>query len=117
MLAGTPGLRIRLRVLSGVVRRLRGLFTAASLKQAAILGAMQLLAYFFCTISWRSVSQANVPAAILADTALLSLSFWVNRHIAKGANENALIPWLGSTIGGVLGTVAGIRLSLLLLGK
>ena len=86
-------------------------------RDSAILAGMQFLNWGICTISWRAVAQANIPASIVTDTLLATLSFFLFRKIANSSHENAFIPWLGYTIGGVIGTVSGIYLSLVLLGK
>lgn len=86
-------------------------------KIAGKLAIMQFLSWSICTISWRAVAQANVPAAIITDTTLGTLQFFVFRQIAKYADQDALIPWIGYTIGGVCGTVTGIFASILWLGK
>lgn len=80
------------------------------------LAAMQFLSWSICTLSWRAVAQANIPAAVLTDTTLGTLSFFVLRKIAK-ADDTTLIPWIGYTLGGVAGTVTGIYLSLWWFGK
>lgn len=87
-----------------------------ALKDALKLAAMQFLSWSICTLSWRAVAQANVPAAILTDTTLGTLSFFVLRKIAK-ADETSLVPWIGYTLGGVAGTVTGIYVSLWWFGK
>jgi hypothetical protein len=84
---------------------------------ALYLGIMQFLNYGICTISWRAVAQANIMASILTDTSLASLNFFVIKKIAKEHEDSAMIPWLGYTIGGALGTVTGIYSSIWLLGK
>lgn len=86
------------------------------LRSAAILGLLQFLNWSICTISWRSVAQANIPASIITDTTLASLQFFVFKRIAQD-HGNTLIPWAGYTLGGVAGTVTGIYLSIWLLGK
>jgi hypothetical protein len=86
-------------------------------KIAGLLAIMQFLSWSICTISWRAVSQANVKASIIADVVLGSLQFFAFRQIAKYADQGALIPWIGYTIGGASGTVVGIYLSLWWLGK
>jgi len=86
-------------------------------KDALVLAVMQYLSWGICTISWRAVAQANITASVITDTSLATLQFFVFRKIAKTTDENFLIPWIGYTIGGVLGTITGIYLSILWLGK
>jgi hypothetical protein len=89
--------------------------TKAEVRNAAILGLLQFLNWSICTISWRAVAQANIPASIVTDTTLASLQFFVFKRIAQD-HGNTLIPWAGYTIGGVAGTITGIYLSLWILG-
>jgi hypothetical protein len=56
-------------------------------------------------------------ASIITDTTLATLTFFVIRKMMKGKDESSFIPWLGYTVGGVLGTVTGIYSSIYLLGK
>lgn len=81
------------------------------------LGIMQFLVYGICTVSWRAVAQANVFAAVLADTSFASINFFVVKKISQGKDEASLVPWIGYTIGGVLGTVTVFYFSLWVLGK
>ncbi len=82
-----------------------------------MLAWMQYLSWGLCTVSWRAVSQANVAVSIMTDTTLGTLSYFVIKKIYKITDENGVIPWLGYTVGGVLGTVSGIYFSLWVLGK
>ncbi len=86
------------------------------MRDALKLGAMQFASYLIITISWRAIAQANVPAAALSDAVFGSLQFFVLRRIAK-SDGTSLVPWIGYTLGGVVGTVAGIYLSLWWFGK
>jgi uncharacterized membrane protein YoaK (UPF0700 family) len=86
-------------------------------KDALTLGVMQFFSWGICTVSWRAVSQANIGVSILADTTLGSLQFFIIKKITKQTDDEGLIPWAGFTVGGVMGTVAGIYFSLWLLGK
>ena len=95
----------------------KGLKKTRIWKDAAILAVMQFFNWGICTISWRAVAQANFPAAIITDTTLATLTFFLFRKIANSSHENAFIPWLGYTVGGVAGTIVGIYTSLIWLGK
>lgn len=78
---------------------------------------MQYFSWFLCTISWRAVSQANVGVSIMTDTTLGSLQFFVIKKITKQTDDEGMVPWIGYTLGGVIGTVTGIYFSLWVLGK
>ena len=84
---------------------------------AVELGFMQFLNWGICTMSWRAVSQANYLASVITDTTLATLTFFAFKKLMQGKDEDSFIQWLGYTVGGVLGTLAGIYLSLRLLGK
>jgi hypothetical protein len=81
------------------------------------IGFMQFLNWGICTISWRAVAQANYLMSVITDTSLATLTFLVLKKMMKSGENDTFMQWLGYTIGGVLGTVAGIYLSLRLLGK
>lgn len=86
-------------------------------KNAAILGAMQFLSWSICTISWRSVAQANYLASVITDTTFATVNFFLIKRIAKDKDDATFTSWLGYTVGGVLGTLFGIYSSIYLLGK
>jgi hypothetical protein len=86
-------------------------------RDSCIFAGIQFLSFAICTMSWRAVAQANILAAVVTDAILSTLSFFLFRKIVDSAKNDALIPWLGYTIGGVLGTVFGIYFSLWVLGK
>jgi len=87
------------------------------LRDALWLAVMQYLSWGICTISWRAVAQANILASVITDSTLATLQFFVFRRIAKDTNSDVLVPWIGYMVGGVLGTISGIYLSIWILGK
>jgi hypothetical protein len=90
---------------------------STAVRDSFIFAGIQFLSFAICTMSWRAVAQANIFAAVITDAILSTLSFFLFRKIVDSAKSDALIPWLGYTIGGVLGTVFGIYFSLWVLGK
>jgi hypothetical protein len=90
--------------------------TSQKFKSAAILGLLQFANWAICTVSWRATSQANIPVAIVTDFTLASFNFFLYRRIAKDVNEDAFLPWMAYTVGGVCGTVVGILGSKYVLG-
>jgi hypothetical protein len=86
-------------------------------KDALELALMQYLTYGICTVSWRAIAQANVLAAVITDTMLGTLTFFVFRKIADSSKDQLIVPWLGYTVGGAAGTVCGIYASIWWLGK
>lgn len=86
-------------------------------KDALILGGMQFLSWSICTISWRCVAQANYFASVITDTIFATVNFFLIKRIAAGRDDTTLTSWFGYTVGGVLGTLTGIKLSLVFLGQ
>lgn len=93
------------------------LFKNDTVDTAVQLGIMQFLNWGICTISWRSVAQANYVASVITDTSLATLSFFVVRKMVQAKDDGSFWHWFGYTVGGVLGTLVGIKLSLIFLGK
>jgi hypothetical protein len=86
-------------------------------KEACYMGLSQFLSWGLCTVSWRSVSQANIPTSIVVDFTLASLQFFVFRRLIKNKDEDSLLLWFFYAAGGVLGTVVGILGSVRWLGQ
>lgn len=78
---------------------------------------LQFWTYSVSCISWRSVAQANIPASVLIDSVYGAAQFWIIRKIAKTNDDDNVVAFLGYTVGGALGTVVGIKMSILLLGE
>lgn len=85
------------------------------LKESSVLFITQVLSYSLLVINYRAVAQAHYAWSALSDFAIASLSFFVIKKIANSADSMHL--WLGYSLGGVVGSFAGIWVSLWLLGK
>ena len=58
------------------------------------LGLMQFMSWCICTISWRSVAQANYMVSVMADSTLATLSFFVIRKMVKEQDEASVVQYL-----------------------
>lgn len=82
------------------------------LKEAVILGIIQIVLYSILCINFRAVAQAHYHEAALTDFLIASINFFVIRKIAQ--STDALHQWVGYVTGSVIGAYIGIYLSVLL---
>ncbi len=82
------------------------------LKEAVILGIIQIVLYSILCINFRAVAQAHYHEAALTDFLIASINFFVIRKIAQ--STDALHQWIGYVTGSVIGAYIGIYLSVLL---
>ena len=82
------------------------------IKEAVILGAIQIVLYSILCINFRAVAQAHYHEAALTDFLIASINFFVIRKIAQ--STDALHQWIGYVTGSVIGAYVGIYLSVLL---
>jgi hypothetical protein len=82
------------------------------IKEAVILGAIQIVLYSILCINFRAVAQAHYHEAALTDFLIASINFFVIRKIAQ--STDTLHQWIGYVTGSVIGAYAGIYLSVLL---
>ena len=82
------------------------------LKEAVILGAIQIVLYSILCINFRAVAQAHYHEAALTDFLIASINFFVIRKLAQ--STDALHQWVGYVTGSVIGAYIGIYLSVLL---
>ena len=82
------------------------------IKEAVILGAIQIVLYSILCINFRAVAQAHYHEAALTDFLIASINFFVIRKIAQ--STDALHQWIGYVTGSVIGAYIGIYLSVLL---
>ena len=82
------------------------------IKEAVILGAIQIVLYSILCINFRAVAQAHYHEAALTDFLIASINFFVIRKIAQ--STDALHQWVGYVTGSVIGAYIGIYLSVLL---
>lgn len=79
-------------------------------KDSFILFIIQLVNYALLVINFRAVAQANYLWSALTDFTIASFSFFVIKKIAK--SEDSFHLWLGYAMGGLVGSVVGIWISL-----
>lgn len=87
-----------------------------NIKNFLTLFGLQMWNYSVCTISWRSVAQANYVHSVMIDMVYGAAAFFI---IKKVANQDDKSYWgfAGYTLGGGIGTVVGIWISKQLLGQ
>jgi hypothetical protein len=83
-------------------------------KLAVILFFTQIVMYGTITYNYRMIAQARVPEALLSDLLYGSLGFFVIKKVANDTG-NAIVPWVGYSLGGVVGTYLGIVVSRVLI--
>jgi uncharacterized membrane protein YfcA len=84
-------------------------------KEFLVLFLIQIVSYSLLVINYRAVAQANYVHSAVSDFAIASLSFYVIKKIAHG--QDNFHQWLGYALGGVVGSIIGIYISVHLLGK
>jgi hypothetical protein len=85
------------------------------IKEFLIMFGIQILNYSLLCINYRAVAHANYIQSAVSDFVIASLSFFVIKKIANG--EDTTHQWLGYALGGVVGSIIGIYLSTVMLGK
>jgi hypothetical protein len=84
----------------------------SKLKEAAILGIIQIVLYSILCINFRAVANAHYHEAALTDFLVASMNFFIIRKIAQ--STDALHQWIGYVTGSVIGSYLGIYLSVIL---
>jgi hypothetical protein len=84
----------------------------SKLKEAAILGIIQIVLYSILCINFRAVANAHYQEAALTDFLVASMNFFIIRKIAQ--STDALHQWIGYVTGSVIGSYLGIYLSVIL---
>lgn len=80
------------------------------LKEAASMFCIQVVAYLLATLNFRVVQSGSYSGVAVTDALLATFGFLVVRRVARA--EEAWHLWLGYMLGGVVGGVAGLALSL-----
>ncbi len=83
-------------------------------KDASLMFVIQTLNYGIMVVNYRAVGHANYFWSALSDFMLATFSFFVIKKIAKSDDSWHL--WFGYALGGVAGSILGIRLSLFIHG-
>ncbi len=77
--------------------------------------AIQLINYTLLVLNYRAVGHADYFWSALTDFTIASFSFFVIKKIAK--SDDSLHLWFGFAMGGLVGSVLGIWLSLVIHGN
>ena len=81
----------------------------------SLLFFAQVINYGLIVVNYRAVAQASYFWSGLSDFVLASFSFFIIKKIAK--SEDSWHLWFGYALGGLVGSLVGIYLSLLIHGK
>jgi hypothetical protein len=82
------------------------------LKEAIILGVIQIVLYSILCMNFRAVAGAHYHEAALTDFLIASMNFFVIRKIAQ--STDTFHQWIGYVTGSVIGSYVGIYLSILI---
>jgi hypothetical protein len=82
------------------------------LKEAIILGVIQIVLYSILCMNFRAVAGAHYHEAALTDFLIASMNFFVIKKIAQ--STDTFYQWVGYVVGSVIGSYIGIYLSVLL---
>ena len=82
------------------------------IKEAIILGVIQIVLYSILCMNFRAVAEAHYHEAALTDFLVASMNFFVIRKIAQ--STDAFHQWVGYVTGSVIGSDVGIYLLVLL---
>jgi hypothetical protein len=84
-------------------------------KDMMLLFVAQVINYGLMVVNYRAVAHASYFWSGLSDFALASFSFFIIKKIAK--SEDSWHLWLGYALGGLVGSLLGIWISLQIHGK
>ena len=82
------------------------------LKEAIILGVIQIVLYSILCMNFRAVAEAHYHEAALTDFLIASMNFFVIKKIAQ--STDTFYQWVGYVVGSVIGSYIGIYLSVLI---
>jgi hypothetical protein len=82
------------------------------LKEAIILGVIQIVLYSILCMNFRAVAEAHYHEAALTDFLIASMNFFIIKKIAQ--STDTFYQWVGYVAGSVIGSYLGIYLSVLL---
>lgn len=87
----------------------------SNLKDFLILFFLQIINYTLLVINYRAVAQAHYVWSGISDFIIASFSFFVIKRIAT--SDNTWYGWLGYALGGLVGSLIGIWVSLQMLNS
>jgi hypothetical protein len=82
------------------------------LKEAIILGVIQIVLYSILCMNFRAVAEAHYHEAALTDFLIASMNFFIIKKIAQ--STDTFYQWVGYVVGSVIGSYIGIYLSVLI---
>ena len=82
------------------------------LKEAIILGVIQIVLYSILCMNFRAVAEAHYHEAALTDFLIASMNFFIIKKIAQ--STDTFYQWVGYVVGSVIGSYVGIYLSVLI---
>lgn len=83
------------------------------LKRFLLFAGYQTFNYLVLVINFRFVADAHYVGAVISDVTIASVGFLAMKKVAK---SDHWVDWAGWTVGGALGSVAGIYISKLMMG-
>ena len=85
----------------------------AKILDSLLMFVIQLVSYTLLVVNYRAV--ANYFWSAITDFAIASFSFFIIKKIAK--SDDSLHLWFGYAMGGLVGSIFGIWLSVLIHGN
>jgi hypothetical protein len=86
----------------------------AQQRAALTLGALNMLSYFILTADIRSVSQGNIPWAIVVNLSVALLGFSLFKKLQQATS---MLDRVFFAVGGTIGTVVGILVTKAVFGQ
>jgi len=87
----------------------------AKILDSLLMFVIQLVSYTLLVVNYRAVAHANYFWSAITDFAIASFSFFIIKKIAK--SDDSLHLWFGYAMGGLVGSIFGIWLSVLIHGN
>lgn len=80
-----------------------------SIKGAALICAVQIVAFAILCINIRAVAQADYLTTAVSDGLVAAINFFVIKRIAQTGDSTS--QWIGYIVGSVTGSMVGIYIS------
>lgn len=84
------------------------------MRVAIELAFLNFLSYLILTIDYRATAQANILWSIISNATIALLTFTILKRIVEAKTK---LECLGYIVGGTIGNVAGIYLTVWMFGK
>jgi hypothetical protein len=89
--------------------------TKTKILDSLLMFTTQLVSYTLLVVNYRAVAHANYFWSASTDFAIASFNFFIIKKIAK--SDDSLHLWFGYAMGGLVGSIVGIWISLLIHGS